>query len=199
VPESRWILWAEGPLRGPAVRFWAVLAFAVLAALVLGSLPQSPLGRVSWVLLALGLTQVHVAAALTVVVWFFVLAWRGKLRTEDVGRWRFDFLQLLLVVLTLVVLGILVVVVGEGLLGDPKMFVLGNGSYDNTLRWFQPRGGTALPEPYIVSVSVWWYRLLMLFWALWLAAALLKWLKWAWTQFTSGEGWKKLFGRHATS
>jgi hypothetical protein len=195
VPDSRWILWAEGPLRGPAVRFWAVLAFAVLAALVLGSLPQSPLGRVSWVLLALGLTQVHVAAALTVVVWFFVFAWRGKLRTEDVGRWRFDFLQLVLVVLTLAVLGILVYVVGEGLLGDPKMFVLGNGSHDNTLRWFQPRGGTTLPEPYIVSVSVWWYRLLMLFWALWLAAALLAWLKWAWTQFTSGESWKKLFHR----
>lgn len=195
VPDSRWILWAEGPLRGPAVRFWAVLAFAVLAALVLGSLPQSPLGRVAWVLLALGLTQVHVAAALTVVVWFFVLAWRGKLRTEDVGRWRFDFLQLLLVVLTLAVLGILVYVVGEGLLGDPKMFVLGNGSYDNTLQWFQPRGGTTLPEPYIVSVSVWYYRLLMLFWALWLAAALLTWLKWAWIQFTSGESWKKLFHR----
>ena len=28
VPESRWILWAGGPLRGPAVRFWTILACA---------------------------------------------------------------------------------------------------------------------------------------------------------------------------
>lgn len=197
VPASRWVLWADGPLRGPAVRFWTIVVCAVLAALVLGSLPQSPLGRVAWVLLALGLTQVHVAAALLVVAWFFVLVLRGRMQTDEMGPWRFDFLQLALAALTLVVLGILVVAVGEGLLGNPEMFIVGNDSYPGYLRWFQPSGGTTLPEPQVVSVSVWWYRLLMLLWALWLAAALLTWLKWAWAQFTHGGAWKKLFGRRA--
>jgi len=42
----------------------------------------------------------------------------------------------------------------------------------------------------VVSISVWFYRYAMLFWALWLALALLRWLKWGWQQFTHGGGWK---------
>jgi hypothetical protein len=59
------------------------------------------------------------------------------------------------------------------------------------LNWFQPRGGLVLPEPRIVSISVWFYRLLMLAWALWLATALIRWLKWGWDQFGSGGGYWK--------
>jgi hypothetical protein len=32
----------------------------------------------------------------------------------------------------------------------------------------------------------------MLAWALWLAAALIRWLKWAWTQFSEGGCWKRM-------
>lgn len=71
VPNDRWVLWADGPLLGPAVRFWVIVVTAILLALVLGSLPLSPLSRIEWVLLALGLTQVHVAAGMVVVGWLF--------------------------------------------------------------------------------------------------------------------------------
>ena len=191
VPESRWILWARGPLRGPAVRFWTIVACAVLAALVLGSLPQSPLRRSEWVLLALGLTQVNVGAALVVVAWFFLLGWRGRRESDQVSPWRFNLMQAFLAFLTLVLLGILVVVVGEGLLGDPEMFIVGNNSSRRALNWFQPRVSGQLSEPQVMSISVWYYRLLMLFWALWLAAALIRWLQWGWDQFSSGGLWKK--------
>ena len=198
VPESRWVLWAGGPLRGPAVRFWGIVVCAILAAVVLGSLSYSPLGRLEWVLLAIGLTQVHVGAALVVVLWFFALTARGKLDTEKVRSWRFNFVQIGLVLLTLATLGILIVVVGEGLLGDPEMFIIGNNSSRMNLCWFQPRVGPELPEPYVVSISVWFYRLLMLFWALWLANALLRWLKWGWHQFSHGGSWKRWFRRKVT-
>jgi hypothetical protein len=191
VPESRWVLWAAGPLRGPAVRFWVILACAILAAIVLGSLPLSPLSRLEWVLLVIGLTQVHVAAALVVVGWLFVLAWRGRLSTADIGRWRFNLLQVVLVALTLAALAILVVVVGEGLLGRPDMFIVGNNSTQTRLEWFQPRVDQALPEPRVFSISVWFYRVLMLFWALWLATALIRWLQWGWHEFSHGGSWKK--------
>ena len=195
VPENRWVLWAHGPLMGPAVRFWTVLACAVLAALALGSLPQSPLRRIEWVLLALGLTQVHVAAALWVVAWLFLLAWRGRQQPDQMRAWRFDLLQIGIVLITLVALGILIVVVSIGLLGNPEMFILGNGSSQTYLQWYQGRTGSELPEPYVVSISVWFYRLLMLAWALWLAAALLRWLHWGWHQFSHGGGWKRVFRR----
>lgn len=190
VPTSRWVLWANGPLRGPAVRFWSVLAWSLLAALVLGSLPFSPLRRGEWLLLALGLTQVHFTAALVVVAWFFLLAWRGQNR-GPMERWAFDLFQLLLVGLTAVALGVLVAAVGEGLLGRPEMFIQGNDSARDLLNWFEPRGALKLPQPWMASVSIWFYRLLMLAWALWLAMALLRWLRWAWIQFGQNGYWKR--------
>jgi hypothetical protein len=154
VPENRWVLWAHGPLMGPAVRFWTILACAVLAALALGGLPHSPLRRTEWVLLALGLTQVHVADALWVVGWLFLLAWRGRQRTDLMRAWRFDLLQIGIVVITLIALGILIVVVSKGLLGNPEMFILGNGSSQSYLQWYQGRTAAGLSEPYVISISV---------------------------------------------
>ena len=188
IPENRWILWADGPLRGPAVRFWTILVVAILAAFALGSMPGSPLSRFQWVLLAIGLTQVHLLAAMTVVGWLFLLAWRGRLTDESKG---INFIQVLIVLLTFASLAILMFVVGAGLLGDPRMFIIGNGSYRTLLQWFQPRTGPDLPTTSVVSISVWFYRLLMLFWALWLAQALLRWLSWGWKQFSAGGAWHK--------
>jgi len=190
VPESRWVLWAAGPLRGPAVRFWTVLVVSILAAWVLGGLKLSPISRLQWMLLALGLTQIHFAAALVVVGWFFLTAWRGK-NAGAISPWKFDLLQVFLAGLTLVALGILVTAVREGLLGDVEMFIRGNDSSRTYLQWFQPRSGNELPQPFVLSVSIWFYRFLMLAWALWLAVALIRWLKWAWTQFSEGGCWRR--------
>ena len=107
VPENRWVLWAEGPLRGPAVRFWTILVCAILAALILGSLRSSPLHRLEWVLLAVGLTQIHVSAAMLVIGWLFLLAWRGQRDPDTMPAWRFNLLQVVLVFLTLASLGVL--------------------------------------------------------------------------------------------
>jgi hypothetical protein len=190
VPDSRWVLWAAGPQRGPAVRFWTVLAVSLLAAWVLGGLKLSPLRRFEWALLALGLTQVHFAAALIVVGWFFLLAWRGQQASTALRPWNYNLRQILFAGVTLLALGILVLAVREGLLGNPEMFIRGNGSTRTVLQWFEPRSGRELPMPSVLSVSVWYYRLLMLAWALWLAVALIRWLKWAWSQITEGGGWR---------
>jgi hypothetical protein len=191
VPESRWVLWTTGPLRGPAVQFWTLLGVALLGALILGSLPYSPLRHSEWVLLVLGLTQVHVAPALLVVGWLFLLAYRGRQDPDAVAFWRFDFMQVALAGITLAALGVLVTAVGEGLLGSPEMFIRGNGSSQTNLQWFQPNSGPQLPQPAVASISIWWYRLLMLAWALWLAAALLRWLQWGWRQFNHRGAWRR--------
>jgi hypothetical protein len=72
------------------------------------------------------------------------------------------------------------------------MFIIGNGSSQTRLQWLQPRAGLDLPEPYVVSISVWYYRYAMLAWALWLAVSLLRWLTWGWKQFTQGGAWQSL-------
>jgi hypothetical protein len=183
---DRWILWTDGPRRGPAVRFWGILLSSLMAAAALGRIPKSPLRTAEWMLLVIGLTQTHLAAGAAVVAWFFLLRWRSGPSFQALPSLAYNALQLLLVALTVAVLVILVVVVGEGLLGSPKMFLRGNGSYGTHLEWFQPRSGNVLPECSAVSVSIWWYRFLMLLWALWLASGLLRWLASGWKAFAEG-------------
>jgi hypothetical protein len=43
------------------------------------------------------------------------------------------------------------------------------------------------------------YRLLMLLWALWLAASVLKWVKWAWDCFSAGGYWRKALPKTVVS
>jgi hypothetical protein len=186
VPENRWVLWANGPTRGPAVRFWGILVCSLLAAIALGSPKSSPLRRYEWMLLVIGLTQVPLPAALFVVAWFYFLAWRSHDSFQAQPPSRYNFLQVALLGATAMALGILLVAVGEGLLGRPDMFIRGNGSTPSALRWYQARTEMALPTPGCFSVSVWWYRFFMLAWALWLAGSLIRWLRWAWESFSKG-------------
>ena len=196
VPDSRWVLWADGPLRGPAVRFWTVLACSLIAAWMLGRLASSPLRAAEWMLLGIGLTQVPLPAALLVVGWLFYLSWRGSESFLRLPAWGFNLLQAVLIALTAMSLSVFVAVVAEGLLGNPEMFIAGNGSTRSALRWYQARCGEILPQPGCLSVSIWWFRLLMLAWALWLAASLLRWLRLAWVRFSTGgcfrRGTKKM-------
>ncbi len=191
VPEDRWVLWAHGPTRGPAVRFWGILAISLLAALALGRAARSPLRTLEWMLLGIGLTQVPLPAAMIVVGWFFALAWRGDAAFLRLKNGTFNALQVFLILLTAGALGILLTAVGEGLLGSPEMFITGNGSYSTSLRWFQARVDGVLPRAGCFSISIWWYRLLMLAWALWLAASLIRWLRVGWEHFSSGGCFRK--------
>ncbi len=186
VPTNRWVLWVHGPLRGPAVRLWIFIASALLLAIVLGLQKDSPLPTYEWLLLALGLTQLHAMYGLIVVGWLFALAYRGRKDPNTMKAWKFNFLQIGLVLLTFIALSVLVVAVGKGLLGQPEMFIMGNGSDNNQLRWFEPHSPNQLSQPWIISVSIWYYRLFMLLWALWLASALLRWLIRGWESFSNG-------------
>jgi len=191
VPDDRWVLWASGPLRGPAVRLWGILLGSLIAAWVLGRVTFSPLRSHEWMLLAIGLTQIPLPLALVVVGWLFFLAWRGNESFLRLPPWCHNLLQVFLIGLTIGVLGIFIGIVAEGLLGNPQMFISGNDSTRSLLRWYEARCAGGLPQPQCFTVSIWWYRLLMLLWALWLAAALIRWLLWGWRQFSAGACFRR--------
>jgi hypothetical protein len=44
----------------------------------------------------------------------------------------------------------------------------------------------------VLSVPLLVYRLAMLAWALWIAQALVGWLRWGWRCFSAGELWRPL-------
>ncbi|PAW78925.1 MAG: hypothetical protein B9S32_05965 [Verrucomicrobia bacterium Tous-C9LFEB] len=193
LPSSRWVLWTCGPLRGPAVRLWGILAVSLVAAWLLGKVPFSPLRPTEWALLVIGLTQVALVPALLVIGWFFALVLRGQEKFQQQRTWLYNAGQLVVLALTVVMLASLLQVVHAGLLGRPDMFIEGNGSDNSELNWFLARTALELPQPFVLSVSIWWYRLLMLLWSLWLATALLRWLKWGWAQFSTGSLYRTIW------
>jgi hypothetical protein len=190
VPESHWILWTWGPQQGPAVRLWTILLVALLAAGVAGRLTFSPLRTWEWILLGVGLTQVPPFAGLWVVAWFFLLAWRGREQLRTWPGWTFNLLQIAIVGSTLIALGIFLLIAHAGLLGNPEMYIQGNSSSATTLNWFQASSNGDLPQPLTLSISIWWYRLAMLLWALWLASALIRWLRLAGQSLLHGGWWR---------
>jgi hypothetical protein len=188
VPEKRWVLFAGGPRLGPSVMFWSALAIVAGLAWLLGRIPLTPLGRREWLLLGVGLTQAPFAASVPVLACLFALGVRGRAaeRVRALRPWTFRLLQLALVLLALAAAGALAYAIQNGLLGSPEMRIEGNGSDSSTLRWYVDRAGQPLPEPWVVSLSIWWYRAAMLAWSMWLALALVSWARWAFAQWSAG-------------
>ena len=190
VPRGRWLLLAGGPRLGPAILFWSLLAVILLVAWGLGRVRLTPLAARHWALLGVGLSQAPLPAAAIVAGWLLALGLRRE-RGATVRRDKvFDLGQMLLVAWTLVALGILFWSIQQGLLGTPEMQVAGNGSTAFRLRWYADRAGAVPPTAWVLSVPLLIYRAAMLAWALWLAQALLRWLRWGWVCFTTGGGWR---------
>ncbi|MCP5197050.1 MAG: hypothetical protein H6974_09735 [Gammaproteobacteria bacterium] len=192
LPHDRWLLWAEGPVLGPAVLFWGVLLVILVGAILLARWGDTPLRTHQWFLLGVGLSQSHVLAILLVTGWLLLLARRRASAKQEISAFKFDLWQIGLALLTLAALATLLGSVEQGLLGSPDMQVAGNGSSAWQLNWYQDRIAGALPTAWVMTVPLLVYRGLMLIWALWLALALLKWLSWGWDCFSTGGLWRSL-------
>jgi hypothetical protein len=188
LPHDRWLLAAYGPPVGPAVLLWGELLVMVIAAIVLSRWRHSPLRMHQWLLLGLGFSTFSWAALLLVAVWLFALDARRRWAPAD--ALRFNLVQIALPVLTLAALLCMFNAIRNGLLGAPDMYVAGNGSDAQLLRWFADRSADALPVAGAISLPLWVYKLAMLAWALWLAWAVVDWLRRGFAAWQGGGYWR---------
>jgi hypothetical protein len=193
LPRNRWVLGTSGPRLGPAVMYWPELLALILIALILGRISLTPLNTRHWVLLGLGFSTFSWYVLAVVVVWLLATGARRNWK-PDLSWWRFDLLQVVFAMITLIALASIVVSLPGGLLGTPDMHIAGNGSAGNTLRWFADRSDTTLPGASVFSLPMWTYKVLILAWALWFSFALLRWLRWVWESFASEGLWKSRQG-----
>lgn len=193
LPEDRWVLWTWGPSVGPAVLYWSQLVVLLLAAWLLGRYAPTPLRFHHWLLLGLGFSAFAWSAYAFVVIWLIMLGLRAKHDTAiaRLTGMRFNVAQVALATVTVLALTVLVSAVPKGLLGLPDMHVAGNGSTAWALRWFADQTKEILPQAGVWSVSLWFYKVAMLAWALWLANALIGWLRWGFDAWTKGGYWRK--------
>ncbi|HEU4670506.1 MAG TPA: hypothetical protein VFR91_07345 [Dyella sp.] len=188
LPRDRWVLWTWGPSMGPAVLYWSQLAVLLAAAWLLARYAPTKLRFHHWLLLGLGFSAFAWSAYALVVAWLIAMGLRARLK-PPAQPVAFNLLQVALALLTALALLALVGAVPRGLLGLPDMHVAGNGSTAWNLRWFADQSTGVLPRAGVFSVSLWVYKLAMLAWALWLANALIGWLRWAFSAWSEGGYW----------
>ncbi|MEE4357438.1 MAG: hypothetical protein V2I97_13325 [Desulfococcaceae bacterium] len=194
MPSDRWILLTGGPRMGPAVLFWSYFFVILIAGFALGKISLTPLKSWQWMLLGLGLTQIHVPGALLIVGWFLALGLRKKDRiSERVRGWFFfNLMQICLAGLTVAAMICFYLAIQKGLLGTPEMQISGNGSNNTYLYWTQDRIEGSMPQPWVISLPRFTYHLFMLIWSLWLATAMIRWLRWGWECFGHEKLWERI-------
>ena len=199
LPQDRWLLAASGPRVGPAVLIWGELLVLALAARMLARHGRTPLRFHHWLLLGLGFSTLSWWAAALVAAWLLAVAWRAR-RADLVERRVFPWLQLGLIGFSALALLALVIAVPYGLLGRPDMHVAGNGSSLHALHWFADRSADGvLPVARAISLPLWIYKLAILAWSMWLANALIGWLRWAFASLGQGGWWRPIFRRKAVT
>jgi hypothetical protein len=188
VPADRWILFAGGPVLGPAVLFWGVAVVVVVVALLLARLHWTPLAFTEWLLLGVGLAQASLVGAVFVAGVLLAFATRARYGDKLHG-WPFNLIQIALALGAMFALMILFEAVRTGLLGTPDMRIVGNGSSARELRWYMDRSEGLSVVPWVLSLPMWMYRALMLAWGLWLALAVLRYARWMWSCFSKERVW----------
>jgi hypothetical protein len=186
LPQERWILFTSGAGVGPTVLYWSELVVFVLIAWLIGRSGLSPLPLRDWLLLGLGLSSFSWLVLALFAFFVAVFEWRARQGAPHDVR-HFRLLQIGLAVLALAALAAVVAAVPRGLLAHPHMRIAGADS--GALQWFVDRSSSVLPHAQVLSVSLWWYKLAMLAWALWLSFALIRWIRWAWQVLTREGLW----------
>lgn len=189
LPQDRWVLFTYGPAVGPAVLYWGELVVMVLVAWGLSRLRRTPLKLWHWLLLGFGFSTASWLALVVVAIWLYLFDWRE--RWNPASNAAFNLYQIGIALFTLPAMLCLVGAVYAGLLGDPDMSVTGNWSSARNLRWFADQSAAALPLAGALTLPLWLHRLAMLAWALWLASALVGWLRWAFTAWSRGGYWRR--------
>lgn len=192
LPHDRWVLWTWGPQNGPAVLYWPQLILLVLIAWLLARFSPTPLRFHHWLLLGLGFSTFAWSAFALVAVWLILVGMRERAQSvSDWPRRRFNLMQIGLAALTLLALLVLIGAVPRGLLGVPDMHVAGNGSTAFNLKWMLDKSDGVLPSAGVFSLPLWCYKVAILAWALWLANALVGWLRWVFRSWSAGGYWRR--------
>lgn len=199
VPNDEWVLFTWGPLMGPAVLIWGVLISMVVLSFALSKMVKSDFAPNfgGWIAVLVPLSVLSPWSALIVVAFVIAMDFK-RARQSELKNSAWNSYQFLLMSLGVLSSFILMSGVYAGLLGVPNMMVVGNGSNANMLNWYSDRsvqdasvGLSAHFAAGAVLAPIWVWRIVMLVWALWIAATVAKRIPKMWAVLTLGGFWRK--------
>ena len=189
LPEKRWILWLAGSSLGSTVAFWSVLVGVVLAAVVISKVPRLALSTRDAVILAAGASLVDLKMLVYVGIWFLAIWFKSRTKEEITRPWLYRLGQLVLSGITLLVLYVLVSTIVAALTNDPNMYIVSTDHNNTWFTWFSDEIDSTVPSPWILSVPMWVYFVLILAWVMWLVFTLLQWMRTWWESLKTPVLW----------
>ena len=193
-PPNRWVIWLGGPGMGPGILSWALLLVVLAVAAALTRIPDFPLRPVDAVLLSFGVTLANLQVAALVAVWFVAIWVRNKRPPPVENHATYFVAQVLFAGLSVLAVLAIVVTVPMALLGQPQMEVFGVDSSPHSFAWFNDATNGSFPTPLVVSLPLWMYHVLMIGWGFWLAFALVRWVRVAWSAMSKPALWPRKHG-----
>ena len=188
-PDNRWTLLLGGPAQGAAVLFWGIALVVLVIAVGLSRLEGFPLTTPAAVFLTFGASLANLWALLFAGAWFIAIWWRNRNDLGGVESPYYAFGQLVFLMVSVLAIAVLVATVPLALLGQPDMQITGNGSNARDYFWYADYSATSLPTAWVISLPRWIYLIAMFAWSIWLAAALVNWVRLAWQAVSKPQFW----------
>ncbi len=191
LPRDRWVLFGHSAGVGPAFLYWGELIVFLVMAMVLGRSRYSPLKPWQWLALGCAFGTFSWSAFVLIAVWLFFIGWKVKFAGFEGHQAKNIVLQWFSLLFSLVALSVLAGVVAYGLFSQPDMGITGSQSNGSHLHWYLDAGNQQVPQLTLFSLHLWWYKLLILLWSIWISMALLSWLKSLFKSFDARHWWPK--------
>ena len=172
--------------------FWPKLIVIFILSVLAARFISVNVGVVSWLLLGFGFATLSFSYMAIVPTWLVILNYKGNLFKG--GNLRYNFGQIVVIVLSVGVLVSAYLAISEGLIVAPNMDIRGTGSDKYMLQWFADKTDQLLPQVGMISLPLYAYRILMLLWSTWFAYTLVGWLKLAWHKFSTPLIWQSSGG-----
>ncbi|MFA6037686.1 MAG: hypothetical protein WC748_06185 [Legionellales bacterium] len=169
LPNDRFVLALGGQGYGPALLYWIWVVGAIILALVLGKMANSPLKTSQWLILLTGLSLLTPHLGLWVVVALVLCSLYPKF-IRNIPKKLKRIVQALLVIILIAALGILIFAMIQGLHYAPNMQLIPSALTSQLhadFVWLQDISTKTWPRAWIISLPMWVYRGLMLLWSLW--------------------------------
>ena len=175
VSKNRWVLYGYSEGVGPAFLYWGEFLFFTVLAFFLAKIPFSMLKFWQWLVLGYAFGTVSWFAFGFITLWLFFIGWKKQQANEKVIS--HVLLQWFALIFTVITIIVFISSVAFGLLSYPQMGITGQNSYATNLNWYMDVYKGQLPTITLVSLPIWFYKGIMLFWSIWVSFSLLSWLK----------------------
>jgi hypothetical protein len=162
--DNRWLLLTGGANINPELIFISVTIFVILMSLLCSKIP-SPLTLPSWIFILFGLAQTSTSIMLCLPLLLILLLFKNQLVEYSKNHYKtYNFYQLILMVLSLIVILSLLTTLKTGLLDNPSVWLYHQNYQFN---WFNEH--QVETNPWFISFDSSIYHFMMFAWAIFMA------------------------------